>query len=290
MDAVNYRRRKLRKMRRTTVIVLRHCIISLLALFFLLPIIVLLTRSVMSPDDIYRVPTLLFPTVLDFSGYAEAFDSQILSYLLNTVIVVGVNTVFVPLTCLMCGYGFAKVRFPGRGLCFSLLLSTIMIPGIAMQIPLYIVYYHLGLTDSLWPLMITAFFGGGAMSIFFMRQYLKGIPDSILEAARVDGANALIIMFKIMLPLARPVVVLTAVNVFIGQYNDYGTALIYIWNEKFYTLSVGLYYKYLAPGAESIDANVQYAAGVLVMLPMVVIFALFQKQLINGIVTSGMKL
>ena len=106
----------------------------------------------------------------------------------------------------------------------------------------------------------------------------------------MDGANAFIIMFKIMLPLARPVVVLTAVNVFIGQYNDYGTPLIYIWNEKYYTLSVGLYYKYLAPGAQSIDANVQYSAGVMVMLPLVVIFAFFQKQLINGIVTSGMKL
>ena len=290
MDTVNYRRHKVYNIRKTVIVVLRHCIISLLALFFLLPIIVLLTRSVMSPDDIYQVPTLLFPTKLDFSGYTKAFDDQILSYLWNTIIVVGVNTVFVPLTCLMCGYGFAKVRFPGRGICFSLLLSTIMIPGIAMQIPLYIVYYHLGLTNSLWPLMITAFFGGGAMSIFFMRQYLKGLPDAILEAARVDGANAFIIMFKIMLPLARPVVVLTAVNVFIGQYNDYGTPLIYIWNEKYYTLSVGFYYKYLAPGAQSIDANVQYAAGVMVMLPLVVIFAFFQKQLINGIVTSGMKL
>ncbi len=290
MDAVNLRRHRAHKILRRAIVIIRHFILCLLALFFLLPILVLFTRSVMDPSEIYAVPTHLFPSRLNFSGYTQAFDAQILSYLLNTIIVVGVNTVFVPLTCLMCGYGFAKVRFPGRGLCFSLLLSTIMIPGIAMQIPLYIVYYHLGLTDSLWPLMITAFFGGGAMSIFFMRQYLKGIPDSILEAARVDGANAFVIMFRIMLPLARPVVVLTAVNVFIGQYNDYGTALIYIWNEKYYTLAVGLYYKYLAPGAESIDVNVQYAAGVLVMLPMVVIFALFQKQLINGIVTSGMKL
>ena len=290
MEMLYRSKRTARHTRKTIVTVLRHLIICVLALFFLLPIIVMLMRSVMSPDDIYRVPTLMFPTKLDFSGYAQAFDAQIMNYLLNTVIVVGVNTVFVPLTCLMCGYGFAKVRFPGRGICFSLLLSTIMIPGIAMQIPLYIVYYKLQLTNSLWPLMITAFFGGGAMSIFFMRQYLKGIPDTITEAARVDGANMFTIMVRIMLPLARPVVVLTAVNVFIGQYNDYGTALIYIWNEKYYTLAVGLYYKYLAPGAQAIDANVQYAAGVLVMIPMVVLFALFQKQLINGIVTSGMKM
>ena len=290
MEMLYRSKRTARHIRKTIVTVLRHLIICVLALFFLLPIIVMLMRSVMSPDDIYRVPTLMFPTKLEFSGYAQAFDAQIMNYLLNTVIVVGVNTVFVPLTCLMCGYGFAKVRFPGRGICFSLLLSTIMIPGIAMQIPLYIVYYKLQLTNSLWPLMITAFFGGGAMSIFFMRQYLKGIPDTITEAARVDGANMFTIMVRIMLPLARPVVVLTAVNVFIGQYNDYGTALIYIWNEKYYTLAVGLYYKYLAPGAQAIDANVQYAAGVLVMIPMVVLFALFQKQLINGIVTSGMKM
>ncbi|WP_251548602.1 carbohydrate ABC transporter permease [Pumilibacter intestinalis] len=290
MQTLLYPRRTARRTKKTVISVVRHLIVSALALFFLLPIIVMLMRSVMSPEDIYRVPTTIFPSKLVFSGYAEAFDEQILRYLLNTIIVVGVNTVFVPLTCLMCGYGFAKVRFPGRGACFSLLLSTIMIPGIAMQIPLYIVYYKLKLTNSLWPLMITAFFGGGAMSIFFMRQYLKGIPDSITEAARVDGANAFTIMFRIMLPLARPVVVLTAVNVFIGQYNDYGTALIYIWNEKYYTLAVGLYYKYLAPGAQAIDANIQYAAGVLVMIPMVVLFALFQKQLINGIVTSGMKM
>lgn len=112
MDTVNYRRHKVYNIRKTVIVVLRHCIISLLALFFLLPIIVLLTRSVMSPDDIYQVPTLLFPTKLDFSGYTKAFDDQILSYLWNTIIVVGVNTVFVPLTCLMCGYGFTKVRFP----------------------------------------------------------------------------------------------------------------------------------------------------------------------------------
>ncbi len=290
MEILYRSKRTARRTRKTVVTVVRHLIICTLALFFLLPVIVMFMRSAMSPDDIYRVPTLLFPTKPDFSGYAQAFDAQIMNYLLNTVIVVGVNTVFVPATCLMCGYGFAKVRFPGRGICFSLLLSTIMIPGIAMQIPLYIVYYKLKLTNSLWPLMITAFFGGGAMSIFFMRQYLKGIPDTIAEAARVDGANMFTIMVRIMLPLARPVVVLTAVNVFIGQYNDYGTALIYIWNEKYYTLAVGLYYKYLAPGAQAIDANVQYAAGVLVMIPMVVLFALFQKQLINGIVTSGMKM
>ena len=94
MDTVNYRRHKVYNIRKTVIVVLRHCIISLLALFFLLPIIVLLTRSVMSPDDIYQVPTLLFPTKLDFSGYTKAFDDQILSYLWNTIIVVGVNTVF----------------------------------------------------------------------------------------------------------------------------------------------------------------------------------------------------
>ena len=290
MDAVNLRRRKMRRIRRGAVTVFRHFMLWFFAIIFLLPIIVLLTRSIMSPQDIYQVPTLLFPKHLDFSGYAEAFDAELLHYLGNTAIVVSVNTVFIPLSCLMCAYGFAKVQFRGREVCFSILLMTIMIPSISMQIPLYVMYYHLGLTDSLWPLMIGAFFGGGAMQIFFMRQYLKGIPNSIMEAAKIDGANSAVIMFRIMLPLAKPVVVLTAVNVFIGQYNDYGTSLIYIWNEKYYTLAVGLYYKYLAPGAQNIDANIQYAAGVLVMLPLVAIFAVFQKQLINGIVTSGMKM
>lgn len=287
--AVETKRRRSR-IRRRCMLIVRHVILLSLGCVFLLPVFVLLTRAFMSPQDIYQIPTRFFPSRMDASGFASAFDSTIMSYLANTLIVVGINVVFVPVSCLICSYGFAKLEFKGKQLIFGLILSTVMIPGIAMQIPLYILYYHLGLTDSLAPLYITAFFGGGAMNIFFMMQYLKGIPNSVIEAAKIDGANAGVIIFKIMLPLAKPVVTLVAVNTFIGQYNDYGTPLIYIWNEKYYTLALGLYYKYLASGAERIDANVRYAAGVMVMLPMVVVFAIFQKQLINGISTTGMKL
>lgn len=272
--------------------VLKYILMGLLACILLFPFFVMLTRSFMTWKEATNYPVPIFPEKLNFSSYAEALDGNFFVYLKNTLIVLIVNVVGVTLSAYIVAYGFARIKFKGNGICFAVALATMMLPGIVSQVPLYVFYSKIGWLNTLLPLTIPPLFGGGMVNIFLMRQYLRTIPRSYNEAAKIDGASELRTCMEVIMPMVKPVLVLTAINTFMACWNDFTTPLMYIdssASEKF-TLAIGIYQRFV--GAQSFKEkapNVQMALCVLMMIPSLAIFSFFQRTLIEGVTLSGLK-
>lgn len=275
--------------RRSVSKILRYALLVLFSLFFLFPFFVMLVRSFMTDAEVLGFPAF-FPNKLYLGAYARVFNLKMLYWFGNTMFIVAINMIGGALTASICGYGFAKIKFKGRGVWFAVMLSTIMLPGISMQIPQFILYTKIGWIGSLAPLVVPCFFGGGAMNIFLVRQFMRGVPNDISEAALLDGANSFRIMICIMFPLCRPIIVYMMVGAFLGIWNDFSNALIFLSSdERLYTLSLGLYMNFKASLSTDNLPNVQMATGILMIIPCMIVFLLFQKQLINGITMSAIK-
>ena len=250
--------------------VVRYAVLALFAVLFLFPVVEMVLKSFMSDLDIRFGE--LFPTSWGLASYAEAIDAKYWWWMRNTIIIGVINMVGITLSSSLCAFGFAKLRFKGRETLFFLVLATLMLPSICMQIPLYKIYYGMNWTNTWLPLTVPGFCGGGALNIFLMRQYMKGTPDSICEAAKVDGANKLGIYLVIVLPMCVPILGYVALTSFLGCWNDFMTPLLYINRESIYNLSLGLYYRYVNNAGSIPPANVQMAAATVMLLPCIVLF------------------
>ena len=263
-------------------------IISLVVVLLMFPFFVMLVRSFMTEDEIYNFPTLL-PEGLAFENYYDTtYFSSFLEWGGNTMTVVVLCIIGTVTSAFLCAYGFAKVHFKFKALIFGVTMASTMLPSITLRIPLYLMYAEWGWLDgTLKPLIVPAFFGGGALNIFLIMQFIKGIPNSTLESARIDGANELRCLFSIVLPSCLPIVALISVNTFLGVWNDYSSSLIYLSNsEDKWTLALGFYKTSLDPAFRE---NKQMAMGVLMCIPSLLVFGLSQKLLIEGVSISGMK-
>lgn len=274
---------------------LETVIIYILLIFFsllaIVPVVILVSRSFFSLNEITSLGVGLFPKQFTFDSYIQAFtDEGFINSLKNTLITCVCAVIGIPLTAFMAAYAFTKIKFVGRKFWFTLGLCTIMIPGILLLLPVYSIFVDLGWTNTLLPLTIPSFFGGGIMNIFLIMQFIRGIPKDIYEAAEIDGAGTFRKMFQLTLPMVKPVIAYVGVTAFIGAWNDIMRPLMYIDDSEFYTVNQYIYVNYLGQSA-AIDAlpNVQMALGVILMIPMLVIFILFQKQLIEGIQLTGSK-
>lgn len=206
------------------------------------------------------------------------------------MIVLAANIIGQPLTAAMAAYAFTKVKFSGRKIVFTAAMCTIMLPSILTMIPVYKIFVDLGWTNSLLPITVPAFFGGGFLNIFLMMQFIRGLPKEMDEAAVIDGAKTIHLMFYITYPLIFPVIALVAIQSFFFAWNDFMGPLMYITDEDLFTLPVGIYNKFftaLTP-LESMP-NVQMATGVLILIPPMIVFMLFQKQLVEGVTLTGLK-
>jgi multiple sugar transport system permease protein len=210
----------------------------------------------------------------------------------NTLIIAGLCVVGTTLSSSLVAYGFAKIRFRGRGFLFGVMLATMMIPFPVIMLGVFIVYKWLGgvtgiaLLGTFRPLWIPAFFGS-AFNIFLLRQFFVTIPDELSEAARIDGCSELAIFFRIMLPLARPALAVVALFAFMHAWNDFLGPLTYIQDPQQYTLSLGLQSFQSQHGGT--EWNLLMAASLLVVAPVIVLFFIVQKTFIQGIATTGMK-
>lgn len=270
-------------------LICKYIVAAILLVFFLYPFFVLITRSFMDNDDIRSLPVKFFPSHWTWENYEKALDASLLKYFKNTFIVIAFNVIAIPLASSFCAFGFSKVKFRFREVWFGFVLSTVMLPSIVTQIPLYVWYSDLGWLNTLYPLIIPAFFGGGAINIFLTRQFMRNIPSSIDEAATIDGANPFVVYWKIIMPLCMPITLFIMVNAFLGVWNDFMGPLIYIKNEDLYTIGLGIYMKFNGPETADNLANVQMATGMIMMIPCLIIFFLFQKQLMQGVTFSGLK-
>ncbi len=208
-------------------------------------------------------------------------------FLWNTLIIVFFSVLGGTLSAALCGYGFARVRFRGREPLFIILLATMMIPGQVTMIPVYILFKELRWIDTFLPLIVPAWFGGGAFSIFLLRQFFRQIPYEMEEAAKIDGCSPLATWWRIVLPLSFPALATVSIFSFMGAWNDYMGPLIYINDTSKYTLALGLS---LFKGQYGVDTpHLMMAATLVVLLPVLILFFFAQKHFIQGIVVSGVK-
>ena len=279
--------------------VVRIILYSLPVIIFMFPFLVLISRSFFSYEESvgYFEGLGLFPKDPTLSSYLEAFTNEeirtgFLVGLKNTLIVVVCNVIGVPLTAYMSAYAFTKIKFKFRKIIFTVALGTIMIPGILLMIPVYQIFWKMGWTNTLLPLTIPCFFGGGIINIFMIMQFIRSIPKEIDEAAIIDGANLPTRMFRITLPLIKPIIVYLMVVCFFAAWNDFSGPLMYIKSTapESFTLNLYIYYEYLSETSlVTSRPNVQMVFGVLMMIPMFVIYVIFQKQLVAGLTFGAVK-
>lgn len=270
---------------RTTI---SYILVVLVVTILMFPFFVMVVRGFMADEEIFNFPKLL-PEKLNFENfYDERYFSSLLDWGKNTLTIVVCNIIGTVISAFLCAYGFAKVHFKFKKLIFGVTMASTMLPSITLRIPLYSMYREWGWLDgTLKPLIVPAFFGGGALNIFLVMQFIKGIPNSTLESARIDGANEIRCLASIVMPSCLPIVVLLSVNTFLGVWNDYSSSLIYLANQKEkWTLSLGYY---MLANETYFTENKQMATGVLMCIPSLLIFGFSQKVLIEGVSISGMK-
>jgi ABC-type glycerol-3-phosphate transport system permease component len=212
-------------------------------------------------------------------------DDDFLRFLLNTLVIAGMSVIGQILSSALAGWGFARLRFAGKNLLFMTMLGTMMIPGQVSLIPTFMLFRRLGWIDTFTPLILPAWFGG-AFFIFLYRQMFLSIPVEMDEAAKVDGCSPIQTFWNILLPMAKPVTVTVGVFTFLGAWNDFLGPLIYINSDHKRTLSLALA-KF--QGAYTTDIPMTMAAATLISLPVLILYFVSQRALMQGMVVSGVK-
>jgi multiple sugar transport system permease protein len=267
---------------------------SVVFLILLLGSVVLLTplwwmisTSFKSPQEILHYPPSFFPKHFHLSNYFEAWKTGAFTrWSLNTLLIAVVSTIGNVLVNSFIAYGFAKVRFKGRNALFVLVLSTMLIPGFVTMVPQYILFSKLGWVNTYLPLIVPAFLGS-AFNIFLIRQFMMTIPNDIIEAAIMDGSSHFRIWWSITMPLVLPALITVAIFSFTGAWNDLLGPLLYLSDEKLYTLQLGLQ---TFKGSVQTQWNYLMAMSVMVLIPTVLIFFIFQRYFIKGFnLSAGMK-
>ncbi|MCX8509522.1 MAG: carbohydrate ABC transporter permease [Rhodobacteraceae bacterium] len=257
-----------------------------LSALFVAPFLWALITAVKSQADLVAYPPVLWPADWHWENFAEAWAKQPFNiFLKNSLIVVVLSTIGQIFSSSLVAFGFARFRFPGRDAIFILLLATMMIPWDVKMIPLYMEFNMLGWINSLKPLIIPAWFGE-AFFVFLLRQYIMTIPMEIDEAARMDGANAWQIYWRIHLPLMAPALVLVGTFHFMNAWNDYLGPLIFLNDQSTYTLPLGLA---LFKGLHEVDVVSIAAITILLCLPPLALFFYAQRYIMDSALGSSVK-
>ena len=256
-----------------------------ISVVFLVPLLWMVSTSLKAQGQVFAYPPVWWPNPIRWENYLEALRrAPLLVWLSNTVVITVCAVTGTVLTSSLVAFGFARLRFPGRNVLFLLLLSTMMLPDVVTLVPQFILFRSLGWVDTFLPLIVPAFLGGGAFNIFLVRQFYLTIPRDFDEAARLDGASPLRIWWHIMLPLSRPVLIAVGIFSFVYHWNDFLLPLIYLQSEGNKTLALGLR-AFISPTDAS--WNVSMAASMFLVVPVIVVFFLAQRQFVRGVVMTG---
>ncbi len=257
------------------------------ALIASVPLYWLVRSSLMTLGEIFIFPPLLWPKIMRWSNYYDAVTAvNFLLYFKNTM------TIMIPvlfgtlLTSSMVGYGFARMRFPLKRFWFTLILSSLMLPYAVSMLPTFLLWARLGAINTFYPLTVPIWFGGGAFNIFLLRQFFLTIPRELEDAAIIDGASYFQIFARIMTPLIKPALIVVGLFTFLNVWNDFLNPLIYLNEEKKYTLALGLMQ---FQGTYSTDWSLLMAGATIVVIPPVIVFIFGQKYFIEGVTMTGLK-
>lgn len=252
-------------------------ILAFWGLMTILPFLWMFLSSFKSNAEISQMTQNFLPQHWTLMNYKNLFVSGNFGvYLKNTLIITLASFVGLLFNA-MAGYGFAKFKFKGKAFLFIAVLSTMMIPGQVTMIPVYLILNQLHLTNTLLGIILPGLVG--AFAIFLFRQFMSNISDSIIEAARLDGASEWYIFWHIILPISKPVLVVQGILTFIGGWNAFLWPLIIANDQKYYTLSVGLQ---LLQGQHTTDYGLQMAGSSFMVIPIIIIFLIFQKYILQG--------
>jgi len=250
------------------------------------PFVWMILSSFKLTPELRRYPTSWIPKDPTVQNYRDLFTRlDFPRYFLNSTIAALAVTAGNLLFCSMLGYALAKLQFPGKRVLLAVMLATMMIPVFVTFMPLFVIVSNMNLTNTRWGLILP--FLVGAFGAFLMRQYMLGIPDELLDAARVDGAGEYRIFFRIVLPLCGPALATLGVLSFLGNWNSFLWPLVVATTEDMYTLPVAL--ALFSIGQQESNVALQMAGAVVVVIPIVVLFFAMQRYVIRGVATTGLK-
>lgn len=278
---------EVRKMKKDRIGIDKIIVIILLTIggiLMITPFIWMIFSSFKHANEAMLIPPTLFPKVPTLENYKKLFEElNFLVYLKNTLIVVAIFFIGLLFNA-MAGYAFGKFKFPGKKFLFYMVLATMMIPSQVTMIPVYLILNKMGLINTMLGIVLPGLVG--AFNIFLFKQFMGGVPNELMEAARIDGAGEYYIFFKLIIPISKPILAVQGILTFIAGWNNFLWPLIIANDEKFYTLSVGLS---LLKGQNVTNFALQMAGASIMVVPIMIIFCIFQKHIMEGFVTSGIK-
>ena len=272
-------------------ILLRFLVLALLVLFsivFLAPFLWMISTSLKPLRETMSLPLRWIPSVIQWNNYGDAIQEMryFWRYAGNSLFLCVMNVLGTVTSSSLAAYGFSRITWRGRDKVFLLLLATMMIPFPVIMVPIYSLFKHLGWIGTFMPLWVPSFFAG-AFNVFLLRQFFLTIPMDLTEAARIDGCNEFEIFWRIILPLSRPALLVVALFQFMFTWNDFLGPLIYLTDQKHFTLALGLQSFQSENGGTS--WNLLMAASTMVMLPVIILFFFTQRLFIQGIAITGLK-
>ncbi len=290
-DVISFRRQS--RFRRVSSEVLKYGLLAFITFVFAFPMFWMVSSALKSDPQVYTLPPIWIPIPWHPENFVNGwtrldFNTMAINSVFRYTLPVVISTV---LSSLVVAYGFAKVRWRGRDTVFFLCMMTMMLPWQVTMVPLFVVFKNFGWINSYRPLVIPSFFGN-AYFIFLLRQFFRSIPEELSDAARIDGASELGILFRIILPLSKPAIAVVALFRFIGAWNDYLGPLIYLNQDELFPLALGV--QRLNRIANSMGTSGDayphlMAVSTIIALPIIIAFFLAQRTFIEGISLTGLK-
>jgi multiple sugar transport system permease protein len=267
--------------------------LTIFGLMFSFPLFWTFSSSLQTWQELRSYTPSLLPAIPQWQNYPEVFRMvPYARFMLNSLTIIAISVPGMLITATMTAYSFARFNYVGRNLWFILMLGTMMIPGTVTLIPQYILFFNLRLINTYVPLTIGSWLGGGAFTVFLLRQFILSIPRDLDEAALMDGAGPFRILWQILVPLMQPALITVGILGFMGQWNNFFGPFIYLNRVQMFTAAVGLRYfrQFATEGVVDPREHLLMAAAAIMTIPVLILFALAQKYFVSGVVMSGLKL
>lgn len=266
--------------------IVKYIILSIVAVTAILPFYWMLVTSLRTPQDVFKMPPTPFPKYIFLDNYKNVFELMPMwRGFFNSIKVTVLVTFGTLFTSSLAAYAFAKIHFKNKKTLFGIFIATFMIPGQVTLIPLYIIFSKIGWVDTHLPIMVPIILLN-AYAIFMIRQFMRTIPDSYVESAKIDGCNHFTIYRKIMLPLCKPVIVTLGLFTFIGNWNNFLGPLIYLNSEEKFTIPLMIS---AFRDIYSVKWGLLMAASTVSIIPIIILYFFFQRFFVEGIALTGLK-
>jgi ABC-type glycerol-3-phosphate transport system permease component len=263
-----------------------YTVLWLGSFLYAIPFLWMLRTSFMRLDKLFDDPPQLWPDPWIWQNYIDMWETgPFANWIVNSLILVVLGMLGQTVVSIFVAYGFSRTQFPGRNQLFILILASLMLPGHVTIVPKFVMFRQLGLLDSIWPVAIPDLWGQ-AFYIFILRQFFLTLPIELDEAAEIDGANLLQVLFRVVIPLSKPAIATVAVFNFINKWNEFFEPFVFIQTPEKLTLAVGIRWFRTQYGTEF---QMLMAASIVSVAPIIIVFFFAQKQFVRGIALTGIK-